>query len=148
MPKTKTHKTEAVMRLIMGGADSAVNPMIDEEFKEEVITPRLSPEERAEKNAEIEKFRKNSVDIDVAAELVSELLPKAMRRFNCCNCPLCFADAMADALDTVPKLKVRLRADNDIKKADALKKKSRRDILLIIIRLVIVRRGLPKCDEA
>jgi hypothetical protein len=134
------------MRLITGGAGGVVNPLIDEGFKEEVINPRLSPEERAQKNAGIEKYRKSSVEIDIAAELVSELLPKAMKRFNCCSCPLCFADAMADALEAVPRIKVKLRGEKDIKKADALKRKSRREILLIVIRQVIHRRGRDAHD--
>ena len=141
--KSKSHKTDAVMRLITGGA-GVTNPIIDEEFKEDVINPRLSLDERSEKNANIEKYRKNAVEIDVAAELVSELLPKAMRRFNCCECPLCFADAMAEALEQVPRIKIRLRQDKDIKKADVLKRRSRREVLPVIIRLVIGRRKLEK----
>ncbi len=137
----KSNKTDAIMRLIMG--DAALNPILDDEFKEEVINPRQTVPERAKKNAEIEKYRKSSIEIDVAAELVSELLPKALDRFSCCQCAVCFADAMADALEIVPELKIKVRDDNDLKKADQLKKKNRHTILMLLVKIAIQRRSLP-----
>lgn len=139
--KGKSNKTDAIMRLITG--ESAVNPILDNDFKEDVIASRQSVPGRAKKNAEIEQFRKNSVVIDVAAELVSEFLPVALKRFNCCQCPICFAEAMADALDAVPERKIKVRDNTDLKKADQLKKKSKHEILTILVRIAIIRRGFP-----
>ncbi len=139
--KVKSNKTDAIMRLITG--EAALNPILDNSFKEDVITGRQSVPERAKKNAEIEKYRKNSIEIDVAAEIVGEHLPRVLKRFNCCMCPSCFAEAMADSLEAVPEIKVRVRDDNDLKKADQFKKKSKHQILMILVRIAITRRGLP-----
>lgn len=137
----RSNKTDAIMKLITG--EAASNPILDDEFKDEVITPRQTLPERAKKNAEIERYRKNTIEIDVAAELVSELLPKTLDRFSCCKCAVCFADAMADALDIVPELKIKVRDDKDLKMADQLKKKSRHATLMKLVRIAIQRRSIP-----
>lgn len=133
--KSKTNKTDAVMRLLTGKKKTAVNPILDSEFKVEKITSR--------------KQRKNRVsgtEIDISGELISELLPKVLTRFGCCKCAVCYAEAMTEAMEKAPTLKVRITGKEDVKQADKLKQQSRKEVLLILIRLAIRRKKLPRHD--
>ncbi len=133
--RVTSHKTDAVMRLLTGGKP-ATNPMVDQEFKESVIEKKKSPE-KAFKPAEI----------CISSELITEILPNALRRFNCCSCDKCFAAAMTDALEIVPYTSVKVSSEEDMEKARELKKKSRRDVMRSIVRLAIARRGLERHNQ-
>lgn len=122
------------MKLLTGGKP-AVNPMVDQDFKESVIEKKKT-EPKAVKPTEI----------CISSELITEILPVALKRFNCCSCDRCFASAMADALDCVPYITINVNNDEDMKRAKELKKRSRRDVMRSIIRLVISRRGLERHD--
>lgn len=159
--KNISHKTDAVMKLLTG-SNLAVNPMLDNEFKQSVIEMRSSPsavKETAEEPVRSEKditMHKNTgeqhtvkpvSEICVSSELITEILPNALKRFHCCTCGKCFAEAMADALDTIPYISVKVREPGDLKKAEELKSGSRREVMKEIIRIAIARRSLPKHDE-
>lgn len=159
--KNISHKTEAVMKLLTGG-NLAVNPMLDNEFKQSVIEMRSSvsvPEETPEEPVRSEKeitMHKNSggqqaaplvSEICVSSELITEILPDALKRFHCCTCGKCFAEAMADSLEAIPYISVKVREPGDLKKAEELKAGSRKEIMKEVIRIAIARRNLPKHDE-
>ena len=128
----KSNKTEAVMRLLTGGKKTAPNPILDSSFKVERITSK--------------SIRKgaNGAEIDITGELVTELLPQVLERFNCCRCAVCYAEAMAEAVDAVPTLKIRINGKDDLRRADRMKMQSRRDVLCTLIRLAIQRRRFPR----
>ena len=100
--------------------------------------------QKAAEKAEPETKQSEAAEICVSSELITELLPIALKRFNCCTCDRCFAEAMADALDTVPYLSCRVRTPQDKKKADEMKKKYTRSVTNEMVRLAIARRALPK----
>ncbi len=133
--KSKTNKTDAVMRLLTGKKTTAVNPILDSEFKVEKITSRKQ-----------QKNRVSGTEIDISGELISELLPKVLTRFRCCKCAVCYAEAMTEAMEKAPTLKVRINGKEDVKQADKLKMQSRKEVLLILIRLAIRRKKLPRHD--
>ena len=133
--KSKTNKTDAVMRLLTGKKKTAVNPILDSEFKVEKITSRKQ-----------QKIRTSGTEIDISGELISELLPKVLTRFRCCKCAVCYAEAMTEAMEKAPTLKVRINGKEDVKQADKLKQQSRKEVLLILIRLAIRRKKLPRHD--
>lgn len=137
-----THKTDAVMKLLTGKS-TATNPIIDNEFKQSVIEMHTNTQKAAEK-AESETKQSEAAEICVSSELITELLPIALKRFNCCTCDRCFAEAMADALDAVPYLSCRVRTPQDKKKADEMKKKYTRSVTNEMVKLAIARRALPK----
>ena len=128
----KSNKTEAVMRLLTGGKKTAPNPILDSSFKVERITSKS-----VRKGA-------NGAEIDITGELVTELLPQVLERFNCCRCAVCYAEAMADAVDAVPTLKIRVNGKDDLRRADRMKMQSRREVLCTLIRLAIQRRRFPR----
>lgn len=127
----RTNKTDAVMRLLTGGKKTAPNPILDSSFKVERITSKS-----VRKGA-------NGAEIDITGELVTELLPQVLERFNCCRCAVCYAEAMADAIDAVPTLKIRVNGKDDLRRADRMKMQSRREVLCTLIRLAIQRRRFP-----
>ena len=129
---TKSNKTEAVMRLLTGGKKTAPNPILDSSFKVERITSKS-----VRKGA-------NGAEIDITGELVTELLPQVLERFNCCRCAVCYAEAMAEAIDAVPTLKIRVNGKDDLRRADRMKMQSRREVLCTLIRLAIQRRRFPR----
>ena len=130
---SKSNKTDAVMRLLTG-KKTASNPILDSDFKEKKITSR-------KKSA-----REGGTEIDIAGELITEFLPKVLERFRCCRCPVCYAEAMSDALDRAPTMVIKINGKDDLRQAEDLKRKSRREILTILIRIAIKRRKLEKHD--
>lgn len=146
-----THKTEAVMRLLTGH-NTATNPVIDNEFKQNVIEMYTTENKIAEKNAKkIEKAMANAsnakrsgTEICVSSELITEILPRALKRFKCCTCDRCYAEAMADALDAVPYVSCRIRSPKDKKKLDEMRRKYRKSVTNEMVRIAISRRNLPK----
>lgn len=128
----RSNKTDAVMRLLTGGKKTAPNPILDSSFKVERITSKS-----VRKGA-------NGAEIDITGELVTELLPQVLERFNCCRCAVCYAEAMADAVDAVPTLKIRVNGKDDLRRADRMKMQSRREVLCTLIRLAIQRRRFPR----
>ena len=130
----RSNKTDAIMRLLTG-KKPASNPILDSEFKVEKITSRKS-----------EVKRTMGAEIDVAGELVTELLPKVLGRFRCCRCAICYAEAMTEALEKAPTMKIRINSKEDVKRADKMKQQSRKEVLLILIRLAITRKKLPRHD--
>ena len=128
---SKSNKTDAVMRLLTKNK-TAANPILDSDFKEKKITVR-------KKSA-----REGGTEIDVAGELITEYLPKVLDRFRCCRCPVCYAEALSEALENAPVITIKVNGKEDLKRADDLKHKSRRDVLRVLIRLAIKRRNFEK----
>lgn len=139
-----SHKTDAVMKLITG-KNTATNPIIDNEFKQSVIEMHSNSQKKAEKAVpEVHGQSDETTEICVSSELITELLPIALKRFNCCTCDRCFAEAMAEALDAVPFLSCKVKTPKDKKKADEMKKKYTRSVTNEMVRIAINRRALPK----
>jgi hypothetical protein len=157
-----SHKTDAVMKLLTGG-NLAVNPMLDNEFKQSVIEMRSSQAAKEEEilPAEPKEITMHSggeeaasrghgstPEICVSSELISEILPIALKRFGCCTCGKCFAEAMAEAIDMIPYISVKVKNSGDLKKADEMKRSSRREVMREIVRITIARRKMPKHNAA
>jgi len=135
MPKSKTVKTDAVMNMILGGGAS--NPIIDDEFKERVINSRKA-------DGGVPVNSEGSGKIDITHGLISEFLPIAIKRFNCCGCDRCFAELLTEAANEAPEVVINVRGSDDLKNAELLKKQNRRLVLGVVVRLVIKRCGKGK----
>ncbi len=128
----KTNKTDAVMRLLTG-KKVASNPILDSSFKEEKITQKNAVPKRA-----------NGAEINITGELVTELMPQVLERFNCCTCPLCYADAVAEAGNRVPTLKVKINGKEDLRRADKMKNQNRKEVMMMLVSMAVERKKLPK----
>ncbi|MBQ8827429.1 MAG: hypothetical protein IJ007_10085, partial [Oscillospiraceae bacterium] len=106
--KKPSNKTEAVMKLLTGN-NLAVNPVLDNEFKQTVIESKNAAVE-AVKPAPVQEAPKPEpipappppppepveTEVCISSELIMEILPSVLDRFQCCKCDKCFAQAMAD----------------------------------------------------
>ena len=146
-----THKTEAVMRLLTG-SNIAVNPMLDNEFKQSVIEmhsggkPEHADEDTArEQTIVMEPAPKapEVTEINVTSELITEILPRVLERFKCCTCGKCFAESMTDALSAVDSVSVKVYNQLDLQRAEELKTKNRSAVMNSIVKIAIGRRMLP-----
>ena len=89
----KTNKTAHVLKLLAGSEVSTKeNPILNNEFKDEMILNRRNSEknqngEKAITYAEqkdIKPERKN-----IVLELIEENLSTVLERFRCCDCEIC-----------------------------------------------------------
>lgn len=136
----KTNKTAQVLRLLTKSeANTPENPIINEEFKEEVIHSRnpavkkkTSPQLKADKG------------INVVAELVTDWLPQTLRRFKCCDCDVCVAEITVRALNELPPKYVIINGDEDAKLAERIKEECRPAVLKTLVRLAIAAQKNPR----
>ena len=89
----KSSKTAHVLKLLTNSSDN-VNPIINDGFKEEVILSRASSKASNEQNDE-----SKPVAVNVISELVYEIMPEVLARFNCCTCDVCQAEISIKAMD-------------------------------------------------
>ena len=154
--KKVSNKTEAVMKLLTGN-NLAVNPVLDNEFKQTVIESKNTPAE-AVKAAPAPVPAPEPVappppppppepvetEVCISSELIMEILPSVLDRFQCCKCDKCFAQAMADALDVIPYKSVMVKNSEEMQKAKELKEQMRADVMRGLVRIGIARKGLEK----
>lgn len=166
----KSNKTEAVMRLLTG-KKTVANPVLNNNPKENEIeqekeipvqssvpesTPAVQETVPAEVKTEpvqeeipaVQQIPSlNGTVMDITGELVTELLPNVLERFNCCQCVMCYAEAMSTALERVPPLKIKINGKEDVERAEKMKQQGQGDVMSTLIRLAIERRRLPKHEE-
>ncbi len=142
MSDVKTNKTNAVLNLLNRSA-AEKNPILDDKFKEQNIIAEQIEREVKQQPAARPAYTAG-VEINVISELISELMPAVLKRFNCCTCDLCKAEMSVEALTRLTSVKVTIRTENDMKAAEELKSRHRRQVIDELIRIVLDRRKLPK----
>lgn len=154
--KKPSNKTEAVMKLLTG-SNLAVNPVLDNEFKQTVIESKNAAAEAA-KPAPVQEAPKPEpipappppppepveTEVCISSELIMEILPSVLDRFQCCKCDKCFAQAMADALDIIPYKSVIVKTNEEMQQAKELKEQMRADVMRGLVRIGIARKALEK----
>ena len=164
LKSAKSNKTEAVMRLLTG-KKVAANPSLNSSHKEEsealqnieqpkaaeqsktAEQPKVEPQVAEQPKVEpkvIEQPKPSTVEIDVTGELITELMPQVLDRFHCCKCPICYADAVAEAGNRVPMIKVKVNNKDDMRLVDKMKDQHRKDVMMTLVRLAVERKLLPK----
>jgi hypothetical protein len=196
----KSHKTDALMRLLMSGSSGAVNPSISVTFKEDIIRPindkknapkaaaevakgsetthintpqmpqmnspemprmnlaedrvsvpqmprprvptppQISPVMSEQPRPEIAPVKINPdrpTELDIVRELIKELLPTAIQRFNVCYCDTCYGAMTEAVLKRSPKIVIMVRSKDDLARAEYLKKQNRNNVLRTVIKEVL-----------
>ncbi|MBQ8780177.1 MAG: hypothetical protein IJZ72_00680 [Oscillospiraceae bacterium] len=159
--KKVSNKTEAVMKLLTGN-NLAVNPVLDNEFKQTVIESKnvtaepVKAEPPKTERVQAEAPKPEPVvqtppppepvetEVCISSELIMEILPSVLDRFQCCKCDRCFAQAMADALDVIPYKSVKVRNAEEMQQAKELKEQMRADVMRGLVRIGIARKALEK----
>ena len=124
------------------------NPIINEEFKEEVIHVR---EVRTKKKAatadeltEHNSVSQNEVGINIVAELVQEWLPQTMKRFNCSESEVCVAELTVEALNRIPPKYVYIKNEKDFANVKVIKEKYKGEVINTLVHLAIKSKNNPK----
>jgi hypothetical protein len=198
----KSHKTDALMRLLMSGSSGAVNPSISVTFKEDIIrpindkknapraaaepvkgsesahintpqmpqmnapemprmnaveervsvpqmprtapppqiVPQISPAIPEQPRPEIAAVKINPehpTELDIVRELIKELLPTAIQRFNVCYCDTCYSAMTEAVLKRSPKIVIMVRSKDDLARGEYLKKQNRNNVLRTVIKEVL-----------
>ena len=160
----KSNKTEAVMRLLTGKR-VVTNPSLGSNLKDEETAPKNIEQPQVVEQPRVEEPKPQVVEqprveepkpqvveqprvveIDVTGELITELMPQVLQRFNCCQCPICYADAVTEAGNRVPTIKVKINGKEDMKMVDKMKDQHRKDVMMTLVRLALERKPLPKHD--
>lgn len=134
----KTHKTPQLMKMLTGGS-TTVNPILDENFKEEIIRASKAPQTVTPKPS-----RDGGTEINVISEIISEWVPAVIKRFNICGCDRCSAEFTVKAFNEISPVIVRVRSDADLKKAQQIKADKLQPTLMQLIRIAAERRNLPR----
>jgi hypothetical protein len=135
----RTHKTDAILKLLTRGS-LLDNPFLNEKFKDNIILTinnNKSPEPRTYTPGE-------EFDIDIIAELAAEFLPSAIDRFGCCKCDRCFARMLENVVQKCPHALVKVRSQDDFKRAEYLKRQHRNTVLRTVVSEAIAFRKHKK----
>lgn len=138
----KTHKTPQLMKLVTGGSKVS-NPLLDENFKEEIIHSRNNPTPVQPVPSD-----DGGTEINVTSELISQWLPLVMKRFNLCTCGKCSAEATVEAFDEIRPVIVKVRSETDLERAQKIKLDREQSVLMQLIRIAVKRKALPRHDKA
>lgn len=150
------------MRLLTGN-NLAVNPVLDNEFKQTVIVDKRNAQENNAHPAPAQNEQvhtapvqnepvqaapeppkeEQATEIRITSELIAELLPSVLDRFHCCKCGKCFAEAMTDALEAIPEVVVKVENSSDLQRAEEIRTKNRPSVMSALIKIAIGRRQLP-----
>ncbi len=121
-------------------------PQVIEQPRVEEPKPQVVEQPRVEEPKPQVAEQPMIVEIDVTGELITELMPQVLQRFNCCQCPICYADAVTEAGNRVPTIKVKINGKEDMKMVDKMKDQHRKDVMMTLVRLALERKPLPKHD--
>ncbi len=140
--------------------DKEENPLLNDEFKRDVIDPieklknsgsqkttapisSSAPMGQAAENAKQTPAVFKETEINISTELISEWLPSTLKRFKCCDCPRCAAEASAEAFRVIEPVKFTVRSPEDLEKAKELKEEYKRKIMMKLVSIAVARKALP-----
>lgn len=133
----KTNKTEHVLKLLTGNSsNTAKNPILNKDFKEEIIEEKIQTLTQSPVVEEEKKITPIPIKIDVIEELVKENIPDVLNRFKACDCELCQREILINTLRQTEPVYV----DNDEEhKYEILKIKeeNRQQVIAKIVKNVI-----------
>lgn len=127
--------------MLLGNSRPA-NPILDDAFKDDVIYRRS----KAAASAPVQNGEVKETKVNVTSELISEWLPAVLKRFGCCTCDRCSAQAAVEAFDSIRPIVVRVKSEKDLERVRKVKDSNRQSVLMALVRIAGQRRKLPKHD--
>lgn len=151
----KSNKTGPLLKMLTKAeSGSTQNPIMNEEFKEEMIHARkngisakkMTPEEVREVKVvgTARPITKTTGGINIVSELVQEWLPETLSRFRCCNCDICRAEITVAALNAIPPKYVVIEKEEDFSTVEAMKDKYRPKVIRTLVKLAILEKTAPR----
>ena len=140
----KTNKTAHVLKLLSNTAEGTIgNPILNDEFKDEVIHVRSRTSSTAKK-AEIPPVNDAStgVRVNIIADLVSENQEAIAARFKCCNCDVCMAELTVSVLNDIHPKYAYIK-DGSLAEVEDLKKQFRAEVISSLVKHTIKLKSKP-----
>ena len=141
--KFKTNITAPVLKLLSNTVVTSLeNPLINKEFKEEIIGGRRAAHNAPEPVKKTEPAIQE-VTINIISELVRDLLPEAIARFRCCDCDKCKAEMTIQALNSLTPKYVNIKSDADLKKLEKIKEENKQYVIKALVPIVLKNKNRP-----
>ncbi len=140
----KTNKTAHVLRLLATNEfDKKENPILNDEFKEEVI---LHKNNITISNEADEIAIPKTAGINIISELIEENLDSVLDRFRCCSCEKCKEEIMISALNFIePKyVSNKMIAAEEI---EEMKLKYKSSVVSVLVKYAIQLKNNPIHEE-
>ncbi|NMA80301.1 MAG: hypothetical protein GX967_06610 [Clostridiales bacterium] len=134
----KSSKTAHVLKLLTNSSDN-VNPMINDGFKEEVIHSRIQPKAANEQNDD-----PKPVAVNVISELVYEIMPEVLSRFNCCTCDVCQAEISIKVMDELGTHYTPIIDENSYRQLNQIKDEKRKIVTRKLVSIAFKYRNMTK----
>lgn len=133
----KTNKTAHVLKLLTNADESIKeNPILNEEFKDEMIHSRSASEKKIVPDVP------KAIEINIISELVQENLPAVLERFRCCSCQICSAEITVAALNQIPP-QYAYATNGSFDEVNKLKDKFRAGVVSTLVKLAIQLKNNP-----
>ncbi len=131
--------------------DKEENPLLNDNFRKEFIDPIENNKSAAAQTASPARQELSDgfkeTEINISTELISEWLPSTLKRFNCCTCGRCSAEASAEAFSAIEPVKYIVRSPEDLEKVKELKEQYKRKVMMKLIGIAVARKNLPVHDS-
>ena len=133
----KTNKTAHVLKLLTNSDESIKeNPILNEEFKDEMIHSRSASEKKNDPDVP------KAIEMNIIAELVQENLPAVLERFRCCSCQICRAEITVAALNQISP-QYAYATNGSYNEVNKLKDKYRAGVVSTLVKLAIQLKNNP-----
>lgn len=136
--KRKSSKTAHVLKLLTNSSDN-VNPIINDGFKEEVILSRTTSKADSQQNDGTKP-----VAVNVISELVYEIMPEVLARFNCCTCDICQAEISIKAMDELGAQYIPIINEDSLQHLNHIKDEKRPTVTRKLVSLAFKYRDMTK----
>ena len=136
--KRKSSKTAHVLKLLTNSSDN-VNPIINDGFKEEVILSRTTSKADSQQNDGAKP-----VAVNVISELVYEIMPEVLARFNCCTCDICQAEISIKAMDELGAQYIPIIDEDSLQHLNHIKDEKRPTVTRKLVSLAFKYRDMTK----
>ena len=142
----KTNKTAHVLKLLSNSENlTKENPILNEEFKDEMIIKRNKSEkieERIQAPQSISQQQDKKVGVNIISSLIDDNLMPVLERFRCCTCELCKSQITVLALNQIPPqyIYVSDSSSNEVKK---LKEKYKTSVVTVLVKIALQIKNNP-----
>lgn len=139
----KTNKTAHVLKLLANtDALTKENPILNEEFKDEMILNRHTQksEDVSEKQEDINVPK--TVSVNIISDLIQENLITVLERFRCCTCEKCMKYISLEALNQIQPKYVSTE-DVSEEEISELKEKHKTSVVSVLLKIALQIKSNP-----
>lgn len=139
----KTNKTAHVLKLLTNSeATIKENPILNEEFKDEMILNRHTHKDEEFDEAQENIILPKTVGINIISDLIDENLVTVLERFRCCTCEKCKKYISIEALNQLQPKYVSAEDVND-KEISNLKEKYKTSVVTVLLKIALQIKSNP-----